>query len=282
MDITRASGALDAGSIPAGRACLLMSDGASTTNATTADIRFTGVQMAFGERTVFDGLDCHFPAGKISVILGGSGTGKSTLLRLIGGLITPQGGGIEVAGEDIVGASGAALRGIRERVAMLFQGGALLDSLTVRDNIALPLREHTRLAPEEIDARVTEALQGVGLGDLDGLLPGELSGGMLRRAALARAIVYRPQILLCDEPFSGLDPVSVHRIEKLLAQLNREHGITMLVVSHHIRSTLRMADHVLLFLGGRRSIQGPPQALLHNPEVAAFFAEAAPEAGATS
>lgn len=255
-----------------------MATSTPTSDPATADIRFADVQMAFGERTVLDGLDCRFPAGKISVILGGSGTGKSTLLRLIGGLIAPQGGRIDVADENVVGASAARLRSIRERVAMLFQGGALLDSLTVRDNIALPLREHTKLTPAAINARVTEALQSVGLGELHKLLPGELSGGMLRRAALARAIVYRPRILLCDEPFSGLDPLSVHRIERLLIQLNREHGITILVVSHHIHSTLRMADHVLLLLGGR-SIQGSPEEMLQSTEsdVAEFFAEAAPQ-----
>lgn len=256
-----------------------MSKAAPTSDTATADIRFAGVHMAFGERIVLDGLDCQFPAGKISVILGGSGAGKSTLLRLIGGLIAPQAGRIDVAGENVVGASGTALRRIRQRVAMLFQGGALLDSLTVRDNISLPLREHTKLTPAAIDARVTEALHSVGLGELYKLLPGELSGGMLRRAALARAIVYRPQILLCDEPFSGLDPISVRRIEKLLIELNREHGITIVVVSHHIGSTLRMADHILLFLGAR-TIEGSADALRHSPEadVAEFFAEAAPPA----
>jgi len=218
-----------------------------------------------------------FPAGKISVVLGGSGAGKSTLLRLIGGLIAPDSGTIEVAGTSVVGSNPRELRAVRDQVAMLFQGGALLDSLNVFDNIALPLREHTSLAAGEIEARVHEALESVGLRRVDHLLPGELSGGMLRRTALARAIVHQPRILLCDEPFSGLDPISVRRIEELLVDLNREHGMTILVVSHHIPSTMRMADHVLLFLGDRH-VSGTPDEMRARPEteIAAFFEESRP------
>lgn len=247
----------------------------TTTQPTDASVRFRNVSMAFGDRRVMESLSCNFPSAKISVILGGSGAGKSTLLRLVGGLIAPQSGSIEVAGTEIVVAPKAALRAVRDQVAMLFQGGALLDSLTVFDNIALPLREHTQMSEDAIARRVEETLQSVDLRDASTLLPGELSGGMLRRAALARAIVHRPRILLCDEPFSGLDPISVRRIERLLVSLNRDYGITTIVVSHHIQSTLRMADRVLLFIEGR-AVEGSADDLRasDDPEVAAFFAEA--------
>ena len=233
--------------------------------------------MSFGGRSVLTNFSERFPSGKISVVLGGSGAGKSTLLRLIGGLIAPGEGAIEVAGRQVVGATPRELREIRDQVAMLFQGGALLDSLNVFDNIALPLREHTALPAGEIQDYVHRALESVGLQDVDHLLPNELSGGMLRRTALARAIVHQPRILLCDEPFSGLDPISVRRIEELLVRLNETHGITIVVVSHHIPSTLRMADHVLLFLGDRH-VSGTPAQLRGraDPEIEAFFEESLP------
>lgn len=230
--------------------------------------------MGFDTRTVYEDLCCGFPRGRISVLLGGSGSGKSTLLRLIGGLIRPSKGRIFVDDEEVTGASESTLYDVRTHIGMLFQGGALLDSLTVFDNVALPLREHTSLSAGEIGETVREGLAAVGLDDVDRLLPGQLSGGMLRRAALARAIIRAPSILLCDEPFSGLDPSSVKRIEMLLAKLNRERGITILVVSHHIASTLRLADHALLLLPGR-AVEGKPAELRRSEDaaVADFFDE---------
>jgi phospholipid/cholesterol/gamma-HCH transport system ATP-binding protein len=211
-------------------------------------VRFQDVSMAFGDRRVFDGLSCSFPKGKISVILGGSGSGKSTLLRLIGGLVTPQKGAIFVDGQNVTQLSERRLFEVRRKLGMMFQGGALLDSMTVFENLALPLREQRRIAAEEIVAAVHERLDAVGLANVDGLLPGELSGGMVKRVALARAIIRRPEIVLCDEPFSGLDPVSTKRIERLLVDINRRYGMTSIVVSHHIASTMRMADWVLALL----------------------------------
>jgi len=239
-----------------------------------AHVRFEHVRMGFGTRTVFSDLTCSFPRGRISVLLGGSGSGKSTLLRLLGGLIRPEAGRIFVGEAEVTGAPESALYDVRSRIGMLFQGGALLDSLTVFDNLALPLREHTDLSPEQIAETVHAQLSAVGLADIDDLLPGQLSGGMLRRVALARAIVRAPEILLCDEPFSGLDPASVKRIEVLLAKLNQERRITVLVVSHHIASTLRLADHALLLLPGR-AVEGKPVDLRRSDdrEVADFFDE---------
>ncbi len=239
-----------------------------------AHVRFDHVRMGFGERAVFQDLTCEFPRGRITILLGGSGSGKSTLLRLLGGLIQPEAGRIYVGDDEVTGASEAALYRIRSKIGMLFQGGALLDSLTIFDNLALPLREHTDLAPDAVASAIHAQLEAVGLTNVDHLLPGQLSGGMLRRAALARAILREPEILLCDEPFSGLDPSSVKRIELLLAKINHERGITVLVVSHHIASTLRLADHALLLLPGR-SVEGKPAELQRSEdaEVADFFDE---------
>jgi len=238
----------------------------------TPHISFSGVRMAFDTREVFASLSCEFPRGRVSVILGGSGSGKSTILRLIGGLIRPQSGSIEVAGVDVTRLSERGMYDVRKRIGMLFQGGALLDSLTVFDNIAFPLREHTTWSEGKIAKTVHERLDDVGLSDVDHLLPPQLSGGMLRRAALARAIIMNPEILLCDEPFSGLDPISVKRVESLLSGINHRLGITLVVVSHHIASTLRMADHVLLLVEGR-VVAGTPRALRDDgdPQVADFF-----------
>ena len=235
---------------------------------------FNGVYMAFGERPVLQGLSCTFPRGEISVILGGSGSGKTTVLRLIGGLVRPQRGSIVVTGQDISQLSETEMYGVRKKLGMMFQGGALLDSLTVFDNLAFPLREHTRLSESEIADEVHRQLTAVGLSNVDHLLPGQLSGGMVKRAALARAIIQAPEILLCDEPFSGLDPISVKRIEALLHRINQQRHITMLVSSHHIPSTMRMADQVVLLLRGR-AVVGAPSALQQDPDprIAGFFNE---------
>ncbi|MFQ5665047.1 MAG: ABC transporter ATP-binding protein [Candidatus Binatia bacterium] len=238
------------------------------------DVAFRDVSMAFEDRQVLRSLSCEFPRGKISVILGGSGSGKTTILRLIGGLIRPQHGQIIVAGQDVTRLSDAALDTVRRKLGMMFQGGALLDSFTIFDNLAFPLREHTSLSERDIADEVHRQLVAVGLSRVDTLLPSQLSGGMIKRAALARAIINRPQILLCDEPFSGLDPVSVKRIEALLRRINRQLTVTMLVSSHHIPSTLRMADHVVL-LCRDRAVSGSPTELRQSadPRIAGFFNE---------
>jgi phospholipid/cholesterol/gamma-HCH transport system ATP-binding protein len=243
-----------------------------------APVAFDDVSMAFGEREVLRGLSCAFPRGKISVILGGSGSGKTTVLRLIGGLIHPVRGRIRVAGRDISRLSERQMYEVRAQLGMMFQGGALLDSLTIFDNLAFPLREHTRLREPEIAEEVHRMLANVGLTDVDTLLPRQLSGGMIKRAALARAIIMKPEILLCDEPFSGLDPISVKRIEALLQHINHALHITMLVSSHHIPSTMRMADQVVLLLNKQAYI-GTPEELQGSadPRVAGFLNEEAEE-----
>jgi phospholipid/cholesterol/gamma-HCH transport system ATP-binding protein len=235
---------------------------------------FDQVTMQFGARRVFEGLSCIFPRGRISVILGGSGSGKSTILRLIGGLIRPRAGRILVDGQNVTSLSERKLYDVRRKLGMLFQGGALLDSYTVFENLALPLREQNNKSPKEIANEVHASLKAVAVADADGLFPRELSGGMLRRVALARAMIRKPSILLCDEPFSGLDPVSIKRIEALLTGINRESGMTLVLVSHHIPSTMRMADRILLLMG-KQTIHGSPDELRQNtdPQVVEFLNE---------
>ena len=230
--------------------------------------------MAFGNREVFRSLSCRFPAGRISVILGGSGSGKSTILRMVGGLVHPQAGRVTVAGTDITRLSEKQMYATRRSIGMMFQGGALLDSLTVFDNLAFPLREHTRKTEVEITDAVHRTLEAVGLRNADGLLPGQLSGGMVKRVALARAIIMDPVILLCDEPFSGLDPISSKRIEILLVGINRRSKMTVLMVSHNIASTMRIADQVILLLPGG-AVSGSPQQLgaSTDPRIASFLTE---------
>jgi phospholipid/cholesterol/gamma-HCH transport system ATP-binding protein len=246
--------------------------------ASESHVVFRDVTMTFGHRPVFAHLSCGFPRAKISVILGGSGSGKSTLLRLVGGLLHPQSGAILVEGQDITQLSERQMYSVRDKLGMMFQGGALLDSMTVFDNLAFPLREHSRLDAATIAQRVHERLQAVGLNDVDTLLPGQLSGGMTKRAALARAIMQEPVVLLCDEPFSGLDPISTRRIESLLLQINRRYGMTMLVVSHDVRSTMRMAEHVLILLPDGAA-EGSPEELRASPDrrVASFLTESPDE-----
>ncbi len=241
-------------------------------------VQCSDVDMAFDDRPVLRGLTCGFPRGKISVILGGSGSGKTTVLRLIGGLVRPQRGRIVVAGVDISELSEIQMYAVRRKLGMMFQGGALLDSLTIFDNLAFPLREHTKMTEAEIAAEVHQQLAAVGLSNVDDLLPGQLSGGMVKRAALARAIIRKPEILLCDEPFSGLDPISVKRIEALLHRINQRLAITMLISSHHIPSTMRLADQVVLLLRGG-AVVGPPLELQTSadPRISGFFNEEADE-----
>jgi len=184
--------------------------------------------------------------GGTHLLLGGSGTGKSTLLRMIGGLQRPDSGEVVVGGQALAKLTEKELWPVRMGIGMLFQNGALLDSMTVLENIGLPLHEHTRMSEKEIRERVAAVLVSVGLEGVESLLPRELSGGMLRRVAFARAIVREPDIILCDEPFSGLDPFNVTRIEELLMQLNRDLGLTIVVTSHHMASSLRMADQMIL------------------------------------
>ena len=224
---------------------------------------FDDVSMSFGGRRVFRNLSCAFPQGKISVVLGGSGSGKTTILRLIGGLVRPDFGRVIVDGDDVTQMRERDLYRVRDKLGMVFQSGALLDSMTVFDNIAFPLRERRCLLREQIAERVGVRLRSVGLHDVEGLLPSELSGGMVKRVALARALIQNPVIVLIDEPFSGLDPVTVKLIEALFVKINRETNMTMIMSSHHIPTTMRMAHHVVMLMSDH-VIHGSPAELAHS------------------
>jgi phospholipid/cholesterol/gamma-HCH transport system ATP-binding protein len=254
-----------------------------TTDTPQSHVALEHVDMAFEEREVFRNLSCSFERSKISVILGGSGAGKSTVLRLIAGLVYPRKGRILIDGDDITRLSERQMYGVRNKLGMMFQGGALLDSMSVFDNLAFPLREHTKMKESEIAEAVHDRLRAVGLSDVDTLLPSQLSGGMRKRVALARAIMRKPVILLCDEPFSGLDPLSTRRIEGLLEDINHEYRITIVAVSHHIPSTMRMASQVLVLLPDG-AVQGTPDDLRRStdPRIASFLADDVDESVARS
>jgi phospholipid/cholesterol/gamma-HCH transport system ATP-binding protein len=242
-----------------------------------AGVALAGVSFSRGSRSIFTELSCEFPAARISVVLGGSGSGKSTLLRILAGLERPAAGAIEVDGEGALDLDQPdALRRHRRRIGMMFQGGALLNAMSVFENVALPLREHAGLDEAGIRTEVHRIFEAVGLEEVDELLPAQLSGGMTKRAALARALVLRPSLLLCDEPFSGLDPATVRRVEALLVALNRRFAVTTILTSHHVESTLRIADHVVVLVDGR-AIEGTRDEIRasREPEVREFFADVA-------
>jgi phospholipid/cholesterol/gamma-HCH transport system ATP-binding protein len=214
---------------------------------------------------VFAGLDIQIPRGKVTAVMGPSGTGKTTLLRLITGQVSADNGEIQVAGQDMRVVSRAELYVLRRRMGMLFQNGALLTDFSVFENVAFPLREHTDLTERLIRQLVLTKLQAVGLRGAAELMPAELSGGMSRRVALARAIVMDPELLIYDEPFVGLDPISLGVILRLIRRLNDTLGITSIVVSHDVQEISTVADQVFLLSGGKVVAGGAPQELKTNP-----------------
>jgi phospholipid/cholesterol/gamma-HCH transport system ATP-binding protein len=223
------------------------------------------LDYAVNGRSIFSGLDLDIPPGRITAIMGPSGTGKTTLLRLITGQLRPNGGTLSVAGRDMRTLKRAELYELRKRMGMLFQNGALLTDFSVFENVAFPLREHTNLPERLIRVIVLTKLQAVGLRGAAELMPSELSGGMGRRVALARAIVMDPEILVYDEPFVGLDPISLGVILRLIRHLNDTLGLTSIVVSHDVREITTVADRVFLLSGGRVAARGTPQELASNP-----------------
>lgn len=211
------------------------------------NIQMRGLRLGYGEKVVLENVEAELPAAKISVILGGSGGGKSTLLRHIIGLSRPMSGQILLGGHDIFALSTAAFRRIRRRMGVLFQDGALLGSLTLGQNVGLPLKEHTNMPDKTIREIVLHKLALVGLADFIDYFPNELSGGMRKRAGLARAVVTDPPILLCDEPTSGLDPINAAQMDELLLSMKRRFpSMTIVSVSHDMASVKAIADHVLV------------------------------------
>ena len=221
-------------------------------------IRVRGLSYAFGSRVIFDRVDLDIPRGKITAIMGPSGTGKTTLLKLIGGQLRPQAGTVHVDGLDVHALPLRDLYELRMRMGMLFQSGALLTDLSVYDNVAFPLREHTRLPESMIRTLVLMKLESVGLRGARHLMPSELSGGMARRVALARASALDPMMLMYDEPFTGQDPISMGVLVKLIHDINHRLGLTGIVVSHDVEETLSIADWVYVIAAGRVVASGTP------------------------
>jgi phospholipid/cholesterol/gamma-HCH transport system ATP-binding protein len=232
------------------------------TSDTDPLVKIRGLRFFRGERAIFDGVDIDIPRGKITAIMGPSGSGKTTLLKLIGGQLRPQAGSVEVDGQNIHRLSRRALYRLRIRMGMLFQSGALLTDISVFDNVAYPLREHAPLPSSMIRKLVLLKLESVGLRGARGLMPSELSGGMARRVALARAMALDPMMIMYDEPFTGQDPISLGVLVQLIRALNDASRITSIIVSHDVQETAEIADYIYVISNGRVIDHGSPDAML--------------------
>ncbi|MFN3295613.1 ABC transporter ATP-binding protein [Caldimonas sp.] len=221
-------------------------------------VELRGVSFGYDERMILEDVSLVVPRGKVVALMGTSGGGKTTVLRLIGGQVKPRAGQVLFDGVDVAAMDRDALYAIRRRMGMLFQFGALFTDLSVFDNVAFPLREHTQLSEEMIRDLVLMKLDAVGLRGARDLMPSQVSGGMARRVALARAIALDPDLIMYDEPFAGLDPISMGVAARLIRQLNQALGVTSLVVSHDVDETFLIADHVVFLANGRIAAQGTP------------------------
>jgi phospholipid/cholesterol/gamma-HCH transport system ATP-binding protein len=243
-------------------------------------IQVRGLQKRFGQQEVLRGVDLEIERGKINIIIGGSGQGKSVLMKNLMGLLQPEAGAILVDGEDIVGLNDLELGRIRRKFGMVFQYAALFDSMTVMENVAFPLNERYQLPPDEVAGRVRELLHKLdlavaGSGDgsagdtgIEQKFPPQLSGGMRKRVGLARALIDRPEVLLYDEPTTGLDPVATKNVDDMIRRTADEFGVTSVVISHDMASTFRIANRISMLVGGRIVQTGTPSELLANPHPA--------------
>ena len=228
----------------------------SSNSAPLVELR--NLTFGYGERVILDGVSLTVPRGKVTALMGASGGGKTTVLRLIGGQCRAQSGEVLFDGQDVGPLDQTKLYAARRRMGMLFQFGALFTDSSVFDNVAFPLREHTDLPEALIRDIVLMKLNAVGLRGARDLMPAEVSGGMARRVALARAIVLDPDLIMYDEPFAGLDPISLGTSAQLIRQLNDTLGITSIVVSHDLEETFRIADQVIILANGKIAAQGTP------------------------
>lgn len=226
----------------------------------------------YDDRTVLAGVNLVVDRGETIVVLGGSGSGKSTLARVLVGLEPATSGHIFLDGKDLVGLTDRALDRERERFAMVFQKYALLDSLTVYDNVAFPLREHRGHSRNEVHERVMALLEALGIADASRKLPGELSGGMAKRVGIARAMVMAPEILVYDEPTSGLDPVTSRVVDELIEDVRERFCVTSIVITHDMATAYGIADRIVLLHGGKIAIDGPPSVVfaMEDPRIAPF------------
>lgn len=231
---------------------------AVSTTSTDALVSIRGLRTKLGDKVIFDGVDLDIPRGGVTAVMGPSGTGKTTLLRHITGQLRPDAGSIVVDGRELATLDRDGLFDLRERIGYLFQNSALLTDFSVFENVAFPLRQHARLPEELIRNIVLPKLQAVGLRGAAELMPAELSGGMARRVALARAIVRDPMLLIYDEPFVGLDPIALNQVLKLIRTLNHTLGLTSIVVAHELSAVSRVADHIYLLAAGKVAAHGAP------------------------
>lgn len=236
-------------------------------------VKITNLTFAHHDRLIFDGVDIVVCRGKITAIMGPSGSGKTTLLRLIGALLTPDNGTIMIDGHDVHALPNKALYALRRKMGLLFQNSALFTHLSVFDNVAFPLREHTTLSPNMLRDLVLMKLEAVGLRGAAPLMPAELSGGMARRVALARAIALDPELMMYDEPFTGQDPISKGVLTRLIKRLNELLHITTILVSHDVEETCSIADYIYLIANGHVIGEGTPAELMRStqPEVHQFM-----------
>ena len=240
-------------------------------------IEIQQVSKSFNAHQVLDGVDLTIPTGQTMVIIGRSGCGKSVLLKHMIGLIKPDAGAVRVNGTDIGRLAGPALDQIRMKFGMLFQGAALFDSMTAAENVAFPLEEHTTMSPQAIRQRVQECLELVGLQGVDDHVPSELSGGMRKRLGLARALAVNPEIILYDEPTTGIDPIMGDIINELIVALRDRLKVTSVVVTHDMRSAYKVADRIAMLYNGKIVEAGTPEAIRTstNPVVRQFIEGAA-------
>ncbi len=240
-----------------------VSSDANVTETTPNLVELQAVDFAYaaGGKPILSGLSMRIPRGKVVAVMGGSGCGKTTVLRLIGGQVRPQRGHVRFDGADIPALDRAGLYAARRQMGMLFQFGALFTDLSVFDNVAFPLREHTDLPESMIRDLVLMKLNAVGLRGARDLMPAQISGGMARRVALARAIALDPALLMYDEPFAGLDPISLGLTARLIRTLNDALGATTIIVSHDVHETFQIADYVYFIAEGRIAAEGEPEAL---------------------
>jgi len=227
-------------------------------------IEIKDLRFGYADRLILDGINLSIPRGKVTAIMGASGGGKTTILRLIGGQYKAQSGSISFDGLDVGALGDSELMKLRRRMGMLFQFGALFTDLSVFDNVAFPLREITHLSEALIKDIVLMKLEAVGLRGARNLMPSEVSGGMARRVALARAIALDPELVMYDEPFAGLDPISLGTAARLIRRLNDAIGLTSIVVSHDLDETFQIADQVIILANGGIAAQGTPEQVIRS------------------
>ncbi len=229
-------------------------------------IKIINLKKSFGKQKVLNGVNLEISQGELIAIIGESGGGKSVLLRHLIGLLKPDKGKVLVEDEDITKLSGRRLDSIREKFGVVFQGGALFDSLTIYDNIAFPLREKTGLSEDEINEKAEEALEEVGLQGAGQKYPAEVSGGMKKRVALARALITEPKIVLFDEPTTGLDPIKLHAIHKLIVDTHKKYGFTGVMISHDIPEIYEVVNRIAFLYEGVIEVMGTPEEIVHSDD----------------